>query len=362
MRVGIDATGWADRRGIGRFTRNAVTNLVELDGDNDYVLYVGSEAMLKNGLPPRAQKRLLTPGGAARLRIELSREPLDAFVFPSVANYFPVGSVPTLVGVHEVPTSRRRRLAQAVRESIAVRRAARVFTTSVSARALVASRFGIPTAKLAVVPGAADPAFRPRGAAAMPVVDRLGLQRGRFLVYAGGLDPHKDIDTLLRAHAALCRRSDTATPLILAGELGGEDGAAAAARIRRTIAGLGSADSVLLVGFVPDEELAELYAASGAVAIPSRAESFGLPAVEAAACGAALVLSELPAHREILDGAAQFFEPGDAAALEARLAAVLADPGLRRQLGADARRRAAQLSWRAAGERLKDLVAEVARN
>jgi glycosyltransferase involved in cell wall biosynthesis len=359
MRVGIDATGWADRRGIGRFTRNAVSSLVELDGQNDYVLYVGSEGMLRNGLPAGAEKRLLTAGQLVRLGADVSRDRLDAFLFPSVAGYFPVASVPSLVGVHDVPSQRPSKLVRSLKARLAVRHAARVFTVSVSSRASVASRFGIPTSRLSVVPQAADPIFHPRTDGVRGVVERLELVPGRFIVYAAGLGPHKDVETLLRAHAGLCRRGGAAPILVLAGDLDERDQAAAES-IRHLIGELGTGSNVLLPGFVPDEELADLYSACGAVAIPSLAESFGLPAVEAAACGAALVLSELPVHRENLDGAAMFFKPGDVEGLEHQLAVVLGNPEMRRGLESDALARARKLTWTASAQRLRTLVTEMA--
>ena len=384
MRIGIDATCWANRRGFGRFTRNAVSSLVELDRENDYVLYLGSEGLLRNGLPAGAETRVLKgarPGPAAaeesrgmaelvRMGIEVSRDGLDAFVFPSVYSYFPVAGVPTVVGVHDViahehpkltlPT-RRSKLAWSLKEGMAVRRAARVFTVSVAARAAVASRFGIPTSRLAIVPEAADPVFHPRGQGERAIIERLGLEPDRFVVYAAGISPHKNVETLLRAHARLCEsaREAPAPTLVVAGDLDDASYMSAAASIRRTVSELGTGASVVLPGFVSDEELACLYSASGAVAIPSLAEGFGLPAVEAAACGAALVLSDLPAHRETLDGAALFTKPRDVEALADGLGSILADAGLRRRLAADARERVGKLSWVRSAERLRALVTEV---
>jgi glycosyltransferase involved in cell wall biosynthesis len=357
MRIGIDATAWADRGGIGRFTRNAVASLVEVDPGNDYVLYVGSEALVRNGLPKQADKRLLTPAHLLR-GMDLSRDDLDALVFPCVDSYFPVAGVPTVVGVHAVPA--RRRLVRSLTESLAVKRAARVFTVSVASRAAVASRYGIPTSRLAVVPEAADPVFRPSPRHGLGVVERLGLEPGRFLVYAGGFGPHKDVETLLRAHARLCTHNGSSPKLVLAGELLGAD-SETVGNIRRVIGELGSGDHVRLAGFVPDDQLAALYSACGAVAVPSLAEGFALPGVEAAACGAPVALSELPVHREALDGGALFFKPGDVDALADRLERLLGDSQLRREVSAEGLERAGKLSWRAAGERLRTLVAEAVR-
>jgi glycosyltransferase involved in cell wall biosynthesis len=385
VRIGVDATCWTNRRGFGRFTRNAVTRLVELDGENTYVLYLGSEGVLHNGLPRGAQPRLLSAARSSpaeaeasrgmielvRAAAEVSRDHLDAFLFPAVYSYFPVASVPTLVGVHDVIAqelpaltlpSRRNRLAWRLKESMAVRRAKRVFTVSSSSRAAVARRFGIPSSRLAVVPEAADPIFHPRGVReSEAVLQRLGLEPGRFIVYAAGISPHKNVETLLRAHAGLCRRGAESPRLVVAGDLEDRSYMSAVEAIQRAIGQLGTRRHVVLPGFLPDEELASLYSAAGAVAVPSLAEGFGLPAVEAAACGSPLVLSELPAHRETLDGAALFFDPEDAGALQDRLARVLGNGDLRRRLEAQALERAGRLTWDASAERLRELVTEVAR-
>ncbi len=383
MRVGIDATCWANRRGFGRFTRNAMSRLVELDSRNTYVLYVGSDALMRNGLPDRAERRLLSaarPGPESadgnrgvvellRMGMEVSRDRLDAFVFPSVYSYFPVVGVPTLVGVHDLIAhdlpkltlpSRRTQLLWGLKESLAVRRASRVFTVSLTSRAAVATRFGIPSSRLAVVPEAPDPVFHPRSAErCQGVLERLGLAPSRFIVYAAGISPHKNLETLLRAHARLCSGDGEAPRLVIAGDLDDDSYMSAAASIRRLIADLGTAPNVVLPGFVTDEELACLYSAAGAVANPSLAEGFGLPAVEAAACGSALVLSDLPAHRETLDAAALFVEPRDVDGLAGALERILADDDLRRRLGTDALERAGGLSWDLSAERLRTLVTEV---
>jgi glycosyltransferase involved in cell wall biosynthesis len=387
LRVGVDATSWSNRRGFGRFARNAVERLVALDPDTSYVLYVDGHGTNGHRLPEGAECRRLHAGRRAgpaaaessrgmgellRMGWDASRDRLDAFLFPSVYSYFPLVGVPVVVGVHDViadelpeltlPNGRSRALWR-LKESLAVRRASRVFTVSAASRSAVASRFGIPTARLAVVPEAPDPVFHPRPAALVRgTLAPLGLEARRFLLYAGGISPHKDIETLLDAFAALARRSPDVPPLVLVGDLEDASYMSAAASVRSRIAELGIAERVVLPGFVSDEELACLYAAATAVAIPSLAEGFGLPAVEAAASGTAVVVSDLPAHRETLDGAALFFPPRDRQALEAALRRVVEEEGLRRDLAARGRAAVEGLSWDATAERLGSLVAEAARS
>jgi glycosyltransferase involved in cell wall biosynthesis len=269
------------------------------------------------------------------------------------------------VGVHDViadelphltlPT-RRSRTMWRLKESLAVRRATRVFTVSVASRAAVATRFGIPSSRLAVVPEAPDPVFHRRDPATRrAALAPLGLGDGEYLLYAGGISPHKDVETLLEAFARL---PDGAPPLVIAGDLDDDSYMSAGASIRGRIAQLGLHERVLLPGYVSDEALACLYGGALAVVNGSLAEGFGLPAVEAAACGAPLVLSDLAAHRETLDCAALFFEPGDRRDLQGALERALAEPELRRDLGRQAASRVERLTWDATAARLRTVLNE----
>jgi alpha-1,3-rhamnosyl/mannosyltransferase len=180
-------------------------------------------------------------------------------------------------------------------------------------------------------------------------------------MYAGGISPHKNIETLLAAYAGLRSRRADAPPLVLVGDLSGDPYLSSAATVRGRIDELGLETDVLLPGFVSDERLACLYAGATAVVLPSLAEGFGLPAVEAAACGAPVLLSDLPAHRESLGEAAIFFRTTDVAGLSDQMARILDDPALRRSLAARGRAQVSGLSWDLAAERLRELIGQVAR-
>jgi glycosyltransferase involved in cell wall biosynthesis len=387
MRVGVDATSWANRRGYGRFARNAVSRLVELDAETTYVLYIDEQSAKSAALPPDVEQRHVrlrrAPSEAAaagsnrgiadlvRLTLAVRPSELDAFVFPSVYTYFPVLRVPTVVGVHDTIAvdkpeltfpNRRARTLWSAKERLAVRRASRLFTVSEASRMALVDRYRLSPGRVAVVPEAPDAIFGPRdgeqGEAGLAAV---GLQPGdAFFLFAGGISPHKNLGTLLDAYAALRRVRGELPPLVAVGELQGDPYLSAAPELRDQIARLGLEREVLLPGFVSDETLACLYSAATAVVLPSLAEGFGLPAVEAASCGAPTVLSDLPAHRETLGDAALYFPPTDAEALAGSLARILDDDVLRNSLGEDGRRTVARLSWERAAERLRDLIAEAA--
>ena len=276
-----------------------------------------------------------------RLTRAVRHDRLDAFLFPSVYTYFPVIGTPTVVGLHDtivesmpeltVP-SRRERTAARLKHGVAVRRASRLFTVSEASRAAIATHFKIPAEQLRLVPEAPDPVFSPRsGDGLVAGLREAGLtEEDRYFVYAGGISPHKNVETLIDAYALARRESSDASRC---------SSSSATSRVRPTsrlrrpyaseIARHGLGDVVRLPGFVSDEVLACLYSGATGVVIPSLAEGFGLPAVEAAACGAAVALSDLPPHQETLGDAALFFPPTDVEALATILRCLADDESLR---------------------------------
>jgi glycosyltransferase involved in cell wall biosynthesis len=365
VRVAIDATSWHNRRGFGRFTRNAVGRLLELHPETDFVL-IANEAT-DRGFPTGVQLRTVSgpetagegpsAGGSRSLRelgsmmTAVRRREFDVVLFPSVYSYFPVLRVPTVVGLHDttpenfpklVFASRREQLAWRLKQSLAIRRASGLFAVSAAARAAVAERFALDPEAIPVVGEAPDPAFRPRPAADQARArSAVGLApREQFVVYAAGISPHKNVEALIEAFARL----KPACRLVVVGELEGtylSSSSSVSARIKS----LSLESRVLLPGFVSDDDLASLYSAAAAAVVTSLSEGFGLPAVEAAACGAATILSDLPAHRETLGAASTFFPPGDVSALAAALDLVLHDEDLRRSSADRALAAVRPLSW-----------------
>lgn len=379
MRVGVDATSWDNDRGYGRFARSAVERLVALDGETTYVMVAPPHA--GHPLPP-GSRVLRVPGRAgaprpagaarpprelARLGLATRRAKLDVLLFPSVYTWFPAPGVRTVVGVHDVIAatlpeltlpSRRAHLLWTVKETLAVRTATRVFTVSRAARETVAQRWRLDPEAVAIVPEAPAAVFWPRDADdAEPHRRAVGLRAGEpFLLFAGGISPHKNLTSVVGALALLRDAGRPAPRLVAVGDLDDTRFLSATGDVRERIDRLSLGDRVLLPGFVSDEALAALYSTATAVVIPSLAEGFGLPAVEAAACEAALILSDLPAHRETLDGAALFATPTDEHALAAAIRRLAGDAGLRADLGGRARRKVGQLSWDGAATALRELL------
>ena len=385
MKVGVDATSWTNRRGYGRFARNAVGRLVELDTDSRYTLFIDEPSAREAELPAAAVVCAVqvsrAPSEAAsaqsyrpladvfRLSRAASRAHLDVMLFPSIYTWFPVVGTPTVVGVHdliaeELPEltfpSRAARARWRLKRSSAMRSARRVFTVSETSRTLIAERLGVPKERIAVVPEAPEGVFGPRSQDAIDAeLHALGLDRGAsYLVYAGGVSPHKRLDVLFDAFATLVARVVPAPRLVVVGALDDEAYLSSAADVRRRIEELGLTERVILPGHVSDETLACLYAGALAFVSPSASEGFGLPAVEAAASGTAVVLSDIPAHRESLGDAAFYVPVGDSAGLADALFQIVGDRHLRRRLEAEVLKAVAGLTWDAAGRKLEQVLRE----
>jgi glycosyltransferase involved in cell wall biosynthesis len=386
LRIGIDGTSWTNRRGFGRFTRNAIRTLVELHPEPDYTLYV-DRASVPGDLPQNLSARVVDlsrpPAEAAaaassrsvadllRLTRAVRSDRPDVFLFPSVYTWFPTPGVRTVVGLHDtiaddlpdlaLPSTRDRRLWRA-KQWLALRSAARIFTVSEVSRTSIARRHGLPPERVPIVTEAPDPVFTRGAPAESPrLLRELELVEDRFVLYAGGISPHKNVAGLVDAYARVSQRLGDPPALVLVGDLETETYASAAGEVRDRIAAHGITERVRLPGFVPDRTLAALYANAAVVALPTLAEGFGLPAVEAAACGAPLVLSDLPAHRASIGDAALYVPPGDTTALELALERALGDTAFRRDLGDRARRAVAGRTWAVAANALALILHDASR-
>lgn len=220
----------------------------------------------------------------------------------------------------------------------AARRARVLLAISDTAAADVATHLGVPRERVVTTPLAADGAFAPTGAGPDP--------ERPYLLYVGGLanpDWRKNVDGLLDAFARWRSERDRPEALVLAGGVGAE-GERLAARARE----LGA--PVRFPGFVPDADLPALYGGASCLVTASRYEGFGLPALEAIACGTPVVAFDAGAVPEVAGPGAVLAPDGDAAALMRCVEAVCDEPGLRDRLAAAGLEHARRYSWRRTAE------------
>jgi glycosyltransferase involved in cell wall biosynthesis len=211
----------------------------------------------------------------------------------------------------------------------------------------------LPPERLFVIPEAAGPAFHPQDAVAIEVVRRRYGLEGPFLLSVGSLEPGKNRERLLQAFARLQARG-LKHALVVAGQRAWRyEGEAPLARR------LGLADSVRFLGHVPQADLPALYSAADLFVFPSLYEGFGLPALEALACGTPVVASNVSALPEVVGDAALQVSPLDVEALADAMERLLRDDRLRSDLRERGLERAAQFSWEKAARQTAEVYHRV---
>ncbi len=209
-----------------------------------------------------------------------------------------------------------------------------------TAREMVA-RLGIPGDRIDVVPLAPSRLFRPLpDEAADLVLARFGLQPRRFILSVSTLEPRKNFDRLLAAHAMLPAATRSAYPLVIAGGRGW--GEALAGKMAAQALAVGH---LRLLGHVADADLVALYGRAAVFAYPSLYEGFGLPILEAMACGAPVVTASTTASAETAGDAARLVDPLDVPAIAAALAETIEDASLAARLSSAGLARADGFTW-----------------
>ena len=221
----------------------------------------------------------------------------------------------------------------------AVRSAERFVAVSEATRADLIALLGADDARIRVIPHGLDPFCSPRSEVEQARVRQRHGLAGRFVLWVGTFEPRKNVPTLLRAFASMRDRDPTLT-LALVGRRGWLD-APIFELIQTTRLGRG----VQVLEGVPRADLPGLYSAAAAFAFPSRYEGFGLPILEAMACGAPVVAADVSSLPEVLGEAGLLVSPDDPDSLAEALRRVLDDPALAAELRHRGLARAAQFSW-----------------
>ena len=390
MRIILDLQGAQNAsrfRGIGRYSLSLARQMVLSGGDrHEFHLLLNAnlaEALPEletafDGLLPRSRLHVIAlpsptmemiPGNAWRTRAaELLREAalqalqpdlvhvgslFEGFDDDSVSSVGALGlGVPTAVTLYDmIPLLQPDAYLGSVearrwyyRKAQQARRADLLLAISASSAAEGAAALRVPPGRIATIGTGVDRRFRPvpvQEAQAVELRGRYRLQRP-FVLYAGAADPRKNLHGLMAAFAMLPPPVRAGHRLAIAGKLSPGD----VARIEGQAAAAGlAADELVLLGFIPDDDLIRLYGLCEVLVFPSFHEGFGLPAAEAMACGAAVLGSDRTSIPEVIGRSDALFDPADPASIAERLTRVLTDPAFRDALRRHGPVQAARFDW-----------------
>ncbi len=372
MRVAIDGLLlWGRYSGVERAIARLAAALPVVDPANEYLLYVPADCQAKGLEAAGLQVRRAPFPGRRKLTRIVWQQALFAGVLrrAGVEVLFAPGYVlplrwsgPSLLYVYDVIALRHSELAQ--RANVwhyrgvlprSVRRATRVAVPTRHVADQVAECCQVSPGKLAVVPLGVEARFQPvTDAARLAAVRKRYRLPERFLLYVGNLEPKKNLPRLLEAFAR-ARRSGLPHHLVLAGAPAWGQTAVQAALARA-----GVAAAVHLPGYVADADLPALYTLAELFVFPSLVEGFGLPPLEAMACGTPALVADAPPFTETVATAALRVNPEDPEAIAAGIWRGVTDADCRARLQRAGRECAARYTWEGAARQLAVLLKEIA--
>lgn len=362
--IALDARLVGYAAGIARYAELLAAALAELqDGDQRYVVLRGRRARERHlGGLSTPQRRCWTPPHHRLERWALPLEvlPTRAAVLHSIDHVTPAwGPWRRVVTLHDLafllypathtPDSR----AYYAAAGDSARHADRVIAVSQRTASDAVRLLGVEPARIRVVPEAAAPSFGPRPRAdLLALAARLGFDPERpYVLFVGTLEPRKNVPLLFETLVRVRRYLDA--QLLLVGGRGWLDEPIFAAHAAASVG-----DAAHFLGPLGEEELAVLYTHAGVFALPSLYEGFGLPVLEAMACGAPVVCSDAGPLPWVAGDAAVLLKPDDPDAWAAAVLEVLSSPRTAEVLRARGFRRAAAFSWQRAARATREVYRE----
>ena len=386
MRIMIDASCWENRRGFGRFSRELITALVTGFGDqHEFILLTDALSAGRCKFPAKATvvavKTKEQPIQAAssagargltdmlRFGRAVSAQDADVFFFPAPYTFFPIlDKTPMVICIHDAMTEAKpewffSNLAAQWRWKIklwlARKQANKIICPSEQARNDVSQAFGLPVSSIERIDEAAAPGFAPLddSQTIQQVTKRYSISSELPIVlYVGGISPHKNLDGLVHAMTRL----ESNAQLVIVGDEKRDSYLICGQELRETVARLGLSDRVVFTGFVPDDDLVALYNAAKLLVLPSFDEGFGLPVIEAMACGTPVAVSHIGALKELVGNAGLVFDPENLDDLASTLDRLLQSEELRKRLRQRGLDRVRRYSWRRAAEQTMSVMLEAA--
>jgi glycosyltransferase involved in cell wall biosynthesis len=366
MRISVDAHAiGCHLTGNEVYIRNLLKEFARLDSQSDILAYI-SKADAPQYLPQRIRTHWVSESPYKRLAWDIPRHLKQEQ--PDLLHVQYTGPLhsktPLVVSIHDVSylehpeyftTFRSQQLKFTVKRT--AEQAARILTPSEFSKDAIVRYYGLPEQRVTVIPNAVSARFRPvdRNTARIAVENRLGIT-GPFVLTVGDLQPRKNHLGLLKAfEEVMLAHPQLKHRLVFVGKETWYS-----PRLHQAVDASRVADRVHFAGFVDDADLVNFYGACDLFVYPSFYEGFGLPILEAMACGRAVACSNSTAMPEVADSAGLLFAPDDVPEMARAMTDILIDPELRARLERLGQQHAASFSWERSAAQTLDAYYEVA--
>jgi len=366
MRIALDVSPLArDRAGIGTHVAHLLTALLRIAPEHDYWLYTPQPLPAQDrvvfGAHPNV-RIVRCPALLMGLRAWWDRVDLFHGLNFKLRGRGRYGSVVT---IHDLAADRlglpsRKLFGQRrsfLRTKRTAHRASRVVTVSEHAAKDIVELYGVPRERIVVVPNAVGPEFYPVSDPGIKtvVMARYGIRREAFVLSGGGAGPRKNIVRLIEAFGRTSKLREAMNLVVVGGMDRGAEAIHDAVRRSRL------ESAVIFPGHVPFEDLRALYSACALFVFPSLYEGFGMPPLEAMACGAPVVCSNASSLPEVIGDAALLVDPTDVQAMAEAMTRVSEDAHLREDLQRRGALRIKAYSWEQSARDLLQVYQDVVR-
>jgi glycosyltransferase involved in cell wall biosynthesis len=357
MKIGFEAR-WItfERTGFGNYARNLIHEMVSSDNSHEYLVYVNKDIDCPDIFNRLNVKKIIINQFPelykhVGLPLDIARRgapDIFHFLYNAPSLFFPWPVVLTIhdMSYNHVPAmiSLKNYLSINLQLKLTAKRCRRIITVSENSKKDIVRYLGIPSERIDVIYEGIDPKFhRIEDTIRREAVRRRYMLPDRFILYVGTYLPHKNLNVLLHAFHRLKCNHGISQDIVLAGKQG-RNFNVILDRIHR----LGLEQSVKCIGYVDDEDLACLYSLSDVFVYPSLYEGFGLPLLEAMACGAPVVSSNSSCLPEIGGVACRYFNPNEADTCAKALFEVLHDSNEQTALVQKGYNNLQRFSWRRA--------------
>ena len=350
MYVGLDGIPLKQvKTGVGHYTSELARALADVAPDDKFELLMPPRPSLRS----RYWSQIGLPLYINRLRLDL---------FHGTNYNIPLWKVcPTVLTIHDLslllwPQTHERSLVRRARRRLPMmaRAATAIIVPSHAVKREVCDHLEIDSRKIVVIPEAAREAFQQIPTTETESVRRRLRVEDDFILFVGTIEPRKNLLTLVRAFEEILRSDSRRPQLVIAGATGwlSED-------VFTYVRAAGISDRILFVGYLADDDLRALYSACRTFVYPSLYEGFGLPLLEAMACGAPVITSDTPSIRETVGEAARLVSPTDSRGLAQAMVRLLDDAAERQQRSVAGMRHARKFSWEKTARATLDLYREV---